>query len=87
MVSKSHATMCVKRFAYEVPYACVNFDEQMNLLQLQEKPSYNYHINTGMYVLDPAVLKNIKYDEYLDMQFLRVTDQEKNNVTKSFYDR
>jgi len=83
-VSHSAATMCVKRYAYEVPYACVDFDEQMNLLHLKEKPSYDYHINTGMYVLEPSVLKNITYDEYLDMPGLFEALVQDKNTTKVF---
>jgi len=83
-VSHSSATMCVKRYAYEMPYACVDFDEQMNLLHLKEKPLYDYHINTGMYILEPAVLKSVTYDEYLDMPGFFESLIETKNAAKVF---
>lgn len=65
--SKADATMCVKRFSLDVPYACVDFDQNMNLLGLKEKPSYDYFINTGMYVLNSECLEHLRKDEYFDM--------------------
>lgn len=65
-VNHSEATMCIKKFSFEVPYACVDFDEDNKLVGLREKPSYDYFVNTGMYVLNPDVIplipKNVFYD-------------------------
>ena len=64
------ATMCVKRYSHEVPYACVEFDENMSLRGIKEKPSYDYFINTGMYILNPSSISYLKKDEYFDMPSL-----------------
>lgn len=67
LINKADATMCVKRFSHEIPYACVEFDEQMNLLGLKEKPNYDYSINTGMYILNPDCVSYLNKDEFFDM--------------------
>lgn len=78
------ATMCVKRYSHEVPYACVEFDENMSLRGIKEKPSYDYFINTGMYILNPSSISYLKKDEYFDMPslFELLIDNEQN--TKVF---
>jgi NDP-sugar pyrophosphorylase family protein len=37
---------------------------------MTEKPTHEYKINTGIYVLNPEVLLNIVENEYLDMTTL-----------------
>lgn len=69
-INNSDATMCVKRFSHEVPYACVEFDTDMNLIGLKEKPSYDYFINTGMYLLNPSCTTYLNKDEFFDMPSL-----------------
>ena len=74
------ATMCIKRYSHEVPYACVEFDNSMNLKGVKEKPSYEYFINTGMYILNPDNISYLKKDEYFDMPslFELLIDSKKN---------
>lgn len=84
LTNKAEATMCVKRFSHEVPYACVEFDSSMNLNGLKEKPTYDYYINTGMYVLNPSVLKYIVKNEYFDMPSLFELLIEHKKNTKVF---
>ncbi len=68
--SNSPATMCIKRFNYQVPYAIVQKDEEKNLIGLKEKPNYHYHINTGTYVLSKKILDKIPKDVFYDMPSL-----------------
>lgn len=84
ITSNSEATMCIKRYSYEIPYACVEFDQEMNLVGVKEKPSYDYFINTGMYILNPSCISYLKKDEYFDMPSLYeiLIDSKKN--TKVF---
>ena len=82
--SNSDATMCIKRYSYEVPYACVEFDEAMNLNGLKEKPTYDYYINTGMYILNPNCLSILNKDEFFDMPSLFELLLENKNATKVF---
>jgi dTDP-glucose pyrophosphorylase len=70
MVSEAPATMCVKKMAHEIAYASVEFDEKHNLVHLKEKPTMEYFINTGLYVLNSEVIKEIPKDTYYDMPSL-----------------
>ncbi len=68
--SKSQATMCIKSYNQSVPFACVEFNDNDELLELREKPIRNYHINTGMYILNPEVINRVPKDEFFDMPTL-----------------
>jgi len=83
-LNSSTATMAVKRFPFEVPYACVEFNESMDLIGLKEKPTYNYYINTGMYLLNPDTLKLIPKDSFYDMTTLFQLLVNNNEPTKVF---
>jgi len=70
VVGNSKATMCVKKFSFELPYATIDFDEKDILTNIKEKPAFDYHVNTGMYILDPSVVSMIPKNEYYDMPTL-----------------
>lgn len=84
IVNKSDATMCVKNFSFEVPYACVDFNDQNVLIGLREKPSYEYFVNTGMYVLQPEVIAAIPKNIFYDMPSLFEELMTKGKHTKVF---
>ena len=65
--NESSATMCVKNFAFEIPFACIEFDNESAITALKEKPSTEYFVNTGMYILNTDVLKKIPANDYFDM--------------------
>lgn len=62
------ATVCVRQYKNTVPYGVVKIDSRdHNLIAIEEKPTYSYFVNAGIYVLSPSVLnyfpeKNIFYD-------------------------
>jgi dTDP-glucose pyrophosphorylase len=78
MSNHAYLTMCVKKIDYQIPYACINIDLENNITSLIEKPINQYNINTGMYILDPAALSFINYNEYYDMTTL-IVDLISNN--------
>lgn len=51
----------------QIPYGTVRTDSNNNIIALEEKPSIECLINTGMYVLEPEVIELIKDGEYLHM--------------------
>jgi dTDP-glucose pyrophosphorylase/CBS domain-containing protein len=83
-VNNSDATMCIKKFQFDVPYACVEFNSQMDLTGLKEKPSFDYFVNTGMYILEPGILKEIPKESFFDMPQLFEQVISKNYKTKVF---
>lgn len=51
---------------YTIPYGVCSFDEKGILKNINEKPQYNFFVSTGLYIIEPKVLKlipdNIKFD-------------------------
>ncbi len=77
--TESLATMSIYRKCYEIPFGVVEFDESFKIHSLQEKPKQEYHINMGIYVLKPEVLKHIPNGEYFDMPslFQKLMEEQK----------
>ncbi len=61
------ATMCVRDFDYTVPYGICKLDNNNSIVDIQEKPTYNFFINAGVYVLEPDVIQHIPANTYYDM--------------------
>lgn len=63
------ATMAVRPHEIQNPYGVV-LTQGLELEKFVEKPVYKSYINAGMYVLDPCVLKYLRYGEHVDMPSL-----------------
>jgi len=59
-------TVCVKEHQVEVPFGVVDLEGE-RILDIREKPSKAFHVNAGIYVLDPRVLDLVDAGGYLDM--------------------
>ena len=70
------ATICVREFQYQIPYGVVN-SEQNNIQSMTEKPSYYFNINTGIYVISPELLEQVK------SQFIGMPTILEQQITKS----
>jgi NDP-sugar pyrophosphorylase family protein len=59
-------TLCARDFNFQIPYGVLQMrgDE---LVDIEEKPTHSIFINAGIYVLEPAVLEQIKPQQKLDM--------------------
>ncbi len=71
MLSHHHAegnavTLATKRHSYDLPYGIADI-EGTRILKLREKPSFNYFINTGVYVVEPSVLDRLPDGKPIDM--------------------
>lgn len=64
------ATMCVKLYSHEIPFACIEFDENNSLLELREKPSIDFFVNAGLYVFAPEAINEVPKNIYFDMPSL-----------------
>ena len=60
------ATICVKRHEVTIPFGVINC-EGIELKRIEEKPSYEFLINAGVYVIDPILLNEIPANTYVDM--------------------
>ena len=64
--TNSLATMCVRSHITKIPFGVVTC-EQSDLLTIQEKPSIEFMVNAGVYVITPTALTEIQKGEKLDM--------------------
>lgn len=53
--------------SFEIPYGIVNTDLDGQILSMQEKPKFNYLVNSGVYIIEPDVLDYIRPDEFVHM--------------------
>ena len=53
-----------------IPYGTFETGEDGRLLKLQEKPELNYLANTGVYLLEPHLLKEIPSDTFFHITHL-----------------
>ncbi|WP_054113715.1 nucleotidyltransferase family protein [Marinagarivorans algicola] len=72
----AEATMCVKSYEVNIPYGVIE-GEGDRIACMVEKPTYSYAVNTGIYVLSPAVFKGVPRQERIDMPTLLAQHIEK----------
>ncbi|MDN3614787.1 nucleotidyltransferase family protein [Vibrio gallaecicus] len=65
----SKATMCVREFDYQVPFGVVEAEDN-KITGLVEKPTYRFHVNAGIYVIDKEIVADVAKNECLDMPAL-----------------
>lgn len=63
-------TLVTSMMHYKIPYGICEIDKSGALLELKEKPEYNFLISTGMYVLNKKVLDLIPDDEFFHITHL-----------------
>jgi dTDP-glucose pyrophosphorylase len=80
----SIATMGVKEFEFQLPYARVKTNNQDQLLSLEEKPVYSNLINSGVYILNPEVINYIPKNEFFDMTSLFESLISKNKMIYTY---
>jgi len=81
---KYKMTLIASMRQYVIPYGVCEVDQGGELKQINEKPEYDYLINTGMYILDPSILNLIPEDEYFDITDL-INMLIKNNYSVGVY--
>lgn len=50
-----------------IPYGVVETDQDGMITSMQEKPGFSYLINTGLYMIEPEVIDEIKEGEFIHM--------------------
>lgn len=71
-------TLVVALKSYDVPYGTITSGNNGLLVDLVEKPEIVYKINSGIYLLEPHLLKEIPYDTFFD-----ITDLIKNILKRN----
>ena len=60
------ATIGIRRYLHTVPFGCVERDGD-RVVRIAEKPTLEREVNTGMYVLDPAIVGLVEPDRPTSM--------------------
>lgn len=63
------ATMCLREYTVQVPYGVVA-QAGGRFVGIEEKPMHRHYVNSGIYVLDPAILELLPESGYFDMPSL-----------------
>jgi dTDP-glucose pyrophosphorylase len=63
--NRADMTVGVRRFEVKVPYGVVEMEGAL-VMRLDEKPTYKFFINAGVYLIEPSVFPLIKHGEHLD---------------------
>ena len=63
--SGSDITVGAVPYSVSIPFAIMNMKND-RVLELEEKPTYNYFANAGVYIIRSELLKKMVKDEYLD---------------------
>jgi len=69
-------TLVASSKEFIIPYGACELNEEGHLSHINEKPKYNFLINTGLYILNPEVLNLIPKDSFYDITDL--IDEVKN---------
>ncbi|MGF7059791.1 nucleotidyltransferase family protein [Brassicibacter mesophilus] len=74
---KAKITLITSLKHYTIPYGVIRIDKNSDVKQMDEKPEYDYLVNTGMYILEPEVLNDIPEDK-----FYHITDLVNTYISK-----
>ena len=58
-------TMVCARRQFDIPYGTIQTDDEGLVTKLVEKPGFEYKINTGFYLIEPAFLQKIPDNTYI----------------------
>lgn len=50
-----------------IPYGVIETREDGTITQIREKPGFSFLVNTGLYMLEPDVIDDIKNGEFIDL--------------------
>jgi dTDP-glucose pyrophosphorylase len=70
-------TIVASMIHYKVPYGVCEIENGGSLVQLTEKPEYDFLVNAGMYVINPEIIKYVPEDTFYNLTDL--IDKVKNN--------
>ena len=56
-------TLVASAKEYIIPYGTCELNDDGNLSNINEKPQFDFLINTGLYIINPIILELIKHDQ------------------------
>lgn len=66
LLAKATGTMCVRQYKLQIPYGVVD-TEGATIRGITEKPTRNFFVNAGIYVLNPETLPLVPKNSFYDM--------------------
>lgn len=81
--SSSLATMCVRKYDFQVPYGVIETIEDQ-ISRIVEKPTHSFFVNAGIYVLEQKLLTYLKKNQYMDMTTLFEMAKQESKPLKVF---
>jgi len=84
MKNNFNITVGVRNYEINVPYGVLVTDN-MFIESLEEKPTYKFHINGGVYAVNPEITKYIQEDEVYNMTDL-IEDAMRNEYKSGIYE-
>ena len=76
-------TIAAKHSSYTIPYGVIN-TSGLELEKIVEKPTYNFLVSAGIYIIKPFILKYIKKNTFFDMPDLVSVIKGKNSKVITF---
>lgn len=64
--NENYITVVVASYKNTIPYGVVKINEKMDYCGSIEKPSYDYYINTGVYIVNGAVINSLEDGKFID---------------------
>jgi len=77
------ATMCVREYDFQVPYGVLTLEGHY-IKGIEEKPTQNFFVNAGIYVLEPQALQAIPQGRFYDMPQLFKDLMSEGSATAAF---
>ena len=74
---KAKITLITSLKHYAIPYGVIELNDESSLVRMNEKPEYNFLVNTGMYILEPTVIEDVPEDT-----FFHITELINNYIEK-----
>ena len=75
--NKNIITMVCSSKNFQIPYGVIKSNEKGDILGIEEKPQFNYLINTGIYIVEPIALNLIEPGKALSMPELALKCKQK----------
>ena len=64
--NRAELTVAVRKYDFQVPYGVIQCDGAQ-VTRVDEKPTYNFFVNAGIYLLEPSAHRSIPSAERFDM--------------------
>ena len=80
---QSVATMAVREYDFQIPFGVVKTNDN-RITDIIEKPLYKFHVNAGIYLLEPSCLDIIPPQQYYDMPTLFKTLAQQQEIVRPF---